>query len=155
MIAALAVAGGVLLTGPAALPVQAAPAPVAAAPVTPAVSLAGSWAVNVTFADGSTERGLFAFNKDGVLICTTTGSRQTGIGVWEPGAGNKFRFTFREQAFDDSGNFQFEIHINQQATLLSASSFTASGTGTAYDAGGNVLQSVTTSLSGTRYTYGS
>lgn len=112
--------------------------------------LVGTWAAIITFEDGATERGLFAFTSDRLMVQTNTGSRFTGIGVWEP-TRRGFRYAFREQAFNDEGQFEFDVHVDHVGELTSSNSFTSTGTGTAIDADGNVLQVTNTTVTAERY----
>ncbi|WP_410663306.1 hypothetical protein [Amycolatopsis sp. lyj-84] len=111
----------------------------------------GTWAVRVTFADGTrNERGLFAFTAEGLLIQTNTGSQTTGIGRWRR-TRNGFRFTFREQAFDDDGKFAFDVHVDHEGSLTTGDTFTSNGTGTAVDADGQIVRVSVTTVTAERY----
>ncbi|MFE0155597.1 hypothetical protein ACFWY5_51265 [Nonomuraea sp. NPDC059007] len=110
----------------------------------------GTWAVTITLDDGTTERGLFGFSVDGMLIQTNTGSRFCGVGSWRPQPPNGFVYGFRSQAFDDSG-FIFELRIKHEATFSSPSAFTSTGTGTSYAPDGSVLFVSPSRVTGQRY----
>ncbi len=111
----------------------------------------GTWAVHVTFADGTrNERGLFAFTAEGLLIQTNTGSQTTGIGKWRR-TREGFRFAFREQAFDDDNKFAFDVHVDHEGSLTSEDTFTSQGTGTAVNADGQIVHVSETTVTAERY----
>ncbi|MGH3972321.1 MAG: hypothetical protein ACRDS9_03205 [Pseudonocardiaceae bacterium] len=112
--------------------------------------LVGTWAVIITFEDGAPERGLFAFTSDRLMMQVNTGNRFTGFGVWEP-TKRGFRYAFRQQSFNDDGQFVFDVHVDQIGELTSSNSFTSTGTGTAIDADGNVVIVTNTTVTAERY----
>ncbi|MEV0998872.1 hypothetical protein [Nonomuraea sp. NPDC050202] len=115
--------------------------------------LLGTWAVQVTFAipNRPGESGLFAFTADRICVATTTGAGHLSLGSWRTTA-QGFEFTFRHFMYaDDDGSWIGEVRVQQAGRFTSAASWTASGTGTAFDTEGNQLQVVQSATAGTRY----
>ncbi|WP_433261185.1 hypothetical protein ACQPZF_26130 [Actinosynnema sp. CS-041913] len=141
-----------LFTGPAAAVDRAGPGvPVAGQEAGAPVPL-GNWAVVVTFVNPAIppERGLFSFTVGGTCLGTTTRAQNLSLGQWRPATGG-FDFSFREFTYDDEEVWTGEVRVQQTGRMTSADSWTASGTGTAYDVAGNQVFQVETTTSGTRY----
>ncbi|MGR6920332.1 hypothetical protein ACU635_39375 [[Actinomadura] parvosata] len=115
--------------------------------------LLGTWAVKVTFdiPNRPGEDGLFAFTADRICLGTTTGAGHLSLGSWRPTT-QGFEFTFRHFMYaDDDGSYTGEVRVQQSGRFTSATTWTASGTGTAFDTQGNQVAVVQSATAGTRY----
>ncbi|MFS1299202.1 hypothetical protein [Streptosporangium longisporum] len=117
------------------------------------IPLLGTWAVQVTFQSPNRppEAALFAFVADGIFFGSTTGSGHLSLGSWRL-TSRGFEYTFRHFMYaDDDGSWIGEVRVQQSGRFDSATSWRASGTGTAFDTQGNQLQVVQSATVGTRY----
>jgi hypothetical protein len=116
----------------------------------------GAWSVAVTFPGAPTEseQGIIAFTVDGIVIESNTENRYAGLGSWAQAGGGGFVYGWREQLFLSDGTLGLVLHVKQTATFTSATTFTSTGTGTAFDPAGNLLETLTSNITGTRYGIG-
>ncbi|MEV0388421.1 hypothetical protein [Nonomuraea sp. NPDC050643] len=109
----------------------------------------GTWAAVITLTStNETERALFAIRADGSL--TVTDGRRTGLGTWQS-TSTGFRYAFRHYTVNAQGVFEWELRSVHDGQVTSSDTFTATGTGTAVDANGNVLGSAPTRVEARRY----
>ncbi|WP_410601137.1 hypothetical protein [Amycolatopsis sp. lyj-90] len=119
--------------------------------------LIGTWTVQIGFPvnpDFPAETGLFAFTTEGMCLCTNTRVRDLGVGAWRPVPLTVFGFTlsFRHNMVDpDTGTWLGTLRIEHQGAMTSATTWTAKGTGTAYDTNGKPTDVVQSTTSGVRF----
>ena len=109
--------------------------------------LAGTWDLTVSFPDGHSEQSQVVFNRNGVVINVTP---FPGKGEWRTKEKTAFSYSFVEP-ITPHGQFQAVVEVRQNARLsIDCNSYTASGTGTVYDAQGNRITQMHTTTVATK-----
>jgi hypothetical protein len=116
-------------------------------------SLLGTWSVRITFPANPAlpeEFGLFAFTADRICFGTTTRALNLSLGSWKhtpPG----FEYSFRQFTYTKDDVLTGSVRVQQAGTFMSADSWTAQGTGTAYNLEGQPVAVLRSASAGTRY----
>jgi hypothetical protein len=122
------------------------------------VSSVGTWRLQVTFQNGlmqgQTVEGKIVLEPDARQTCISL-VPHTGAGNWgtrqHSQGPNDFFFDFTEVLYDSHGNFTDYVSVSQNATLSTdGNSFTSSGTGNVYSAGGTLIATNETTIKATR-----
>lgn len=115
--------------------------------------IAGTWHVDISFpgpAGNPPEKGLFLFTESGAVICTNTRIRDLGLGKWRSINSSRFSFTFRHHMYMPDGTWMGTLDIAHTGTVT-GNTFTSSGTGSVYDTGGTLSESVSSQVTAVRY----
>ena len=130
--------------------------------------LVGTWNFKVTVTGGCTAyckyMGMLAFNQGGTVVeqrGTTVeypglgNVERTALGTWRSTAGTPpYTFRMKNFVFDSTGKLSASILGTSGITLSSTpNSFSGSGTARIFNAGGTLIDTVTFTITGTRFRF--
>ena len=111
----------------------------------------GTWALDVTLVElGRHEKSHYAFTGDGIAIHVSNNGL-LGLGDWRASGRTAFALSLREFVLATDGTVEGELRVHLDCTLTSSTTLTATGTGRAFDLSGNLLYTVHSTATGTKF----